>query len=366
MPIRLQRGRARSRKALASAGAARRRPPAGPRLAVLLLLAFRCDGPGPRRAELRTEAPPASGSEGPAGGAEPAQSAPRSGPGTWSGAYAKAARIVAIGDLHGDYSATRAALRLAGALGAGDAWVGGRLTLVQTGDQLDRGDGERAIVDLFDKLAEQARVAGGRVVALNGNHETMNVAGDFRYVTPLGLEAFDGSLPPSPYAARAPARFRSRAAALLPGGPYARRLARRAIVAQVGGNVFVHGGVLPEHLDYGLDRINREARAWMLGKTPPPQALLSERAPVWARTYSADPVDARECELLGQVLRRMGAVRMVVGHTTQKQGISSACGERVFRIDVGLSDYYGSGPIQVLELTPQGVRILSEPRAVAP
>src|SRR4051794_38999116 len=62
------------------------------------------------------------------------------------------ARIVAIGDLHGDLEATRAALKLAGAIDDKDHWAGGALMVVQTGDQLDRGDGERAILDLLDRL----------------------------------------------------------------------------------------------------------------------------------------------------------------------------------------------------------------------
>src|SRR4051812_23194950 len=61
------------------------------------------------------------------------------------------ARLVAIGDLHGDLDATRRVLRLAGAIDASDRWIGGALVVVQTGDMLDRGDGERAIVDLFDR-----------------------------------------------------------------------------------------------------------------------------------------------------------------------------------------------------------------------
>ena len=51
------------------------------------------------------------------------------------------------------------------------------------GDQLDRGDGERAILDPFEELADQAHAAGGGFHALLGNHEVMNVEEDFRYVT---------------------------------------------------------------------------------------------------------------------------------------------------------------------------------------
>src|SRR5688500_6932282 len=65
--------------------------------------------------------------------------------------FAPAARVIAIGDLHGDLAATRRALRLAGAIDEHDRWIGGDLVVVQTGDQLDRGDDEQAIVDLLGR-----------------------------------------------------------------------------------------------------------------------------------------------------------------------------------------------------------------------
>ena len=62
------------------------------------------------------------------------------------------ARLVAIGDLHGDLDATRAALRLAGAIDTLDRWIGRDLVVVQTGDILDRGDEERAVFGLLAAL----------------------------------------------------------------------------------------------------------------------------------------------------------------------------------------------------------------------
>ena len=52
------------------------------------------------------------------------------------------------------------------------------------GDILDRGDHELSILRMFRRLAKQAAKDGGAVYLVNGNHEIMNVAGDFRYVTP--------------------------------------------------------------------------------------------------------------------------------------------------------------------------------------
>mmetsp|Transcript_25264 Transcript_25264/g.63256 ORF Transcript_25264/g.63256 Transcript_25264/m.63256 type:complete len:380 (-) Transcript_25264:507-1646(-) len=97
-------------------------------------------------------------------------------------------RVVALGDIHGDIGQARRALSIAGVLGAGgDAvnpeWVGGNTTVVQVGDVLDRGDDEIAILILLQKLHKQAEKQGGAVYILNGNHEVLNVSGDFRYVT---------------------------------------------------------------------------------------------------------------------------------------------------------------------------------------
>lgn len=278
--------------------------------------------------------------------------------------FPEPARLVAIGDLHGDVSAARAALRLAGAIDDSDTWIGDKLVVVQTGDQLDRGDQERSIVDLFDSLADEAERAGGRVLALNGNHETMNVQGDFRYVTEHGLH-FGDVAPASPLAAAAPEQYRERAAAFFPGGAYAKRLARRPVVAVVGSSAFAHGGILPEHVEYGLDRINREVMAWMAGDSPTmPPAIAAENALVWTRAYGG-PETPEVCQIVRRVLDELKVQRIVVGHTVQKEGVTSICDGSVWRIDVGLSAYYGDGPISILEVKAGQVGALTMPRGSA-
>lgn len=252
-----------------------------------------------------------------------------------------APRIVALGDLHGDLYATRKALRLAGAIGKDDHWTGGKLTVVQTGDVIDRGDDDRAVLELLQRLRGEAARAGGALITLSGNHEIMNVANDLRYVTGPSFESFGG-----------PA---GRQSAFRPGGRFARVLAHWPVVVQLGDSVFVHGGILREHVAYGLDRINNEVSAWMLGeRADQPPIMLSESAPVWTRLYSSEPDDAA-CAQLEEVLSALSARRMVVGHTPQQGGISSACGGKVWRIDVGMSRFYG-GSVQVLQLDGENVR----------
>lgn len=243
-------------------------------------------------------------------------------------------RLVAVGDLHGDLAATRAALRAAGAIDETDRWIGGELVIVQTGDILDRGDDESKIYELLERIEGEARKAGGAIVLLNGNHELMNAARDFRYVTPGGMRDFGGD----------------RERAFDPGGPWAKRLAHYNVVAIVSDTVFSHAGVLGEWATQ-LDQLNHASRCWLDGQAgrhdQPPLALTSETSPVWTRDYGLP--EREDCAQLDATLARLGAKRMIVGHTVQPQGINSACDGKLWRIDVGLAAGYG-GPIEVLEL----------------
>jgi hypothetical protein len=59
-------------------------------------------------------------------------------------------------------------------------WIGGDTVVVQLGDILDRGDAEIATLMLLRQLGRQAERDGGVIHVLNGNHESLNVCGDFR------------------------------------------------------------------------------------------------------------------------------------------------------------------------------------------
>jgi hypothetical protein len=276
-----------------------------------------------------------------------------------------AERIVAIGDLHGDVQATRAALRLAGALGADDHWAGGKLVVVQTGDQLDRGDDEPDILDLLERLSAEAMAAGGALHVLNGNHEVMNVEGDFRYVTPDGFRDYPSTDAAGLYVStleRLPAEQRGRAAAFLPGEEVAKRLAKRPSIIQVGDNVFVHGGLLARHVRQGIGKINREIQEWMAAPSTKqaPSIATDQRGPLWLRVHGDGVPTETTCKDLETALDWLSAKRLVVGHTVQKQGINSACQGRVWRIDVGLARHYG-GPSSVLEIVGERTRVIQGP-----
>ena len=267
-------------------------------------------------------------------------------------------RLVAMGDVHGDYEATIEALKTAGAIDDNLTWIGGDMVLVQTGDQLDRGHGERAILDLFEDLADQAWRAGGAFYSLLGNHETMNVELDFRYVTFGGWVDFN-DIPydeTDPFYASYEEYQRGRVAAFRPGGHYAEILSGHNITMLVGDTLFVHGGILPSHVTYGLEKINQGVHAFFKGEGSFEDVMSGDASPVWSRHYSSDTT-ATECGLLDDVLEALPAQRIVVGHSVQYEGITSECDGKVWRIDVGMAEYYG-GSVSVLEIVGDEIRIL--------
>src|SRR5215212_7829104 len=71
-------------------------------------------------------------------------------------------RVVAVGDLHGDYGAWIDIARSAGLIDAKLHWAGATTTLVQAGDITDRGPDSLKIIRHLQKLDKEAASAGGR------------------------------------------------------------------------------------------------------------------------------------------------------------------------------------------------------------
>jgi len=263
-------------------------------------------------------------------------------------------RVVAIGDVHADLDAFRLALRTAGAINAKDEWIGGSLTIVQLGDLIGRYDEEKEVLDFLFDLQRRARLGGGTVHALIGNHEVFGGRIDNQAVGRNPFPAWEG-IPglklDDPRLRILPPHERARGAALMPGGPYARRLAEFPVVLKLGDTVFVHGGVVPRWARYGIERINREVQDWLRGQraTEPDSALGVDDGDrvMWTRQFSANVTDA-DCAVLGESLKILGARRMIVAHTVHEE-ITARCNDRVWATDVGMSRYYG-GQVQVLEI----------------
>jgi hypothetical protein len=294
-------------------------------------------------------------------------------------------RIVAIGDVHGAFDKFVAILREAHLIDGDRRWSGGRTTLVQTGDILDRGPDSKRAVDLIRSLEIEAARAGGQVIALNGNHEIMRMTGDLRYVSDKEYAAFQNpdsrELRDKLYTAASDnARKQARAAnekfdegafrkafyeetplglvemhrAFSETGEYGRVLRSRGVIARIGGVVFVHGGISPPIAEAGCAAIDARARLELraLGTDPAVEPALLSRpdGPLWFRGL----VDGTMTEAdVSPLLEKLGARAIVVGHTVLPDNrITAFFGGKVIAIDTGMLDgeFFPNGVPSALEI----------------
>ncbi|HVM37475.1 MAG TPA: metallophosphoesterase [Sphingomicrobium sp.] len=300
-------------------------------------------------------------------------------------------RIVAVGDLHGDYEAWRAIARAARLVDARGRWAGGNAILVQTGDITDRGPDSLRIIRELMQLQRAAPRKGGRVVVLVGNHEAMNMTGDLRYVHPGEYAAFadrrSAERRERAFAAlrtRLEAAYRARTPAMSseaikaawmaetplgkiehqqawsPSGELGRWTIANPAVARIGDSLFVHGGISMRYAAMPLEQINRAVAAALAAQDEAPTSIINDEfGPLWYRGLvirgkapAAQPGAAPYPTVDQEIAAALAAYdvrRMVVGHTPTPAGIQISNGGRLVRIDTGISRAYG-GTLSYLEI----------------
>ncbi|MEE4218596.1 MAG: metallophosphoesterase [Xanthomonadales bacterium] len=297
-------------------------------------------------------------------------------------------RIVAVGDIHGDYDNYMATLEAAGLVDSKGKWSGGQTHFVQVGDLPDRGPDTRKIIGHISQLAKQAKRKGGRVHSLIGNHEVMNVTGDLRYVHPGEYEAFvtrkSKSMrdryyemymerfeqrDPDAFAAL-PADFQAQWEKEHPLGwlehrqawdpawnrdaEYAKWVMDKKVAIRINDNLFVHGGISSFYCANSLDSMTQKAVAQMQSfDLANPGIVMDPNGPLWYRGLSGMEPQA-SMETVDAILARQGVVRIVVGHQPTSGVIWPNLDARVVMIDTGISKHYG-GHVAYLEILPGAV-----------
>jgi Icc-related predicted phosphoesterase len=274
-------------------------------------------------------------------------------------------RIIAIGDVHGDFRALLKCLRLAKVIDKNRKWIGGDTVVIQLGDQVDSkcrsgycemdeiGD-ELKILKFLDNLDISAKKSLGGVYSLLGNHELMNVMGNINYTSAENLIGFGGA--------------KERINKFAPSGEIAIYLAcNRNSIMKIGDYIFVHGGLLPHKAkQYSLEKMNSIIREYLLGNKSAndkdvKDLLTGNESPFWSRLFSNAFTgnSAETCQTLDETIEYLKVKGMVVGHTVQKNGINSGCDGKIWRTDVGLSRSFGKSKrsIQVLEILGNGTNV---------
>ena len=300
-------------------------------------------------------------------------------------------RIVAVGDLHGDYDAWLQIARAAGLIDSTNHWAGRKTILVQMGDVTDRGSDSLLIIRNLQQLQGEAPQAGGKVIVVLGNHEAMNLLGDYRYTTPGEYAAFADDRSPArrerlymsirqkleaqahltnpkalpsevldQWLKETPLGWVEHRLAWAPSGELGQWATRNPAVVKIGDTLFAHGGLSAEYAKLSIDEINRRVARGMAAADDTPQSVLDDPlGPLWYRGLvmrdadaearrGATPHPAQEQEL-DAVLSAYGAKRLVIAHTPSLNGIAITNDGRLIRIDTGISRYYG-GPLTWIEI----------------
>lgn len=288
----------------------------------------------------------------------------------WAGEdeFPQPSRIVAVGDVHGDFAQFTAVLRSAGVIDGKNKWAGGQTHLVQLGDIPDRGADTKKIIEYLMDLEKQARKAKGMVHLLIGNHEAMNVYGDLRYVIPEEYAAFASrdeeyraaaweaheaelkqvkpeALTPE-YKAKwneeRPKGFFEHRVAFGRSGKFYKWIVGHNALLKLGDTLFVHAGIAPKYAAHERSAMNKQIIDELTDFSKLQGGMaMDEQGPLWYRGLAQEEESALAAHV-DAVLARHGVKRIVIGHTPTAGAVLPRFGGKVIQADAGLSKAYGS------------------------
>ncbi len=274
-------------------------------------------------------------------------------------------QVYAFGDLHGDLDALVALGITADLIDQEGHWKGGTSQLVLLGDLVHGWADGRFVMDFVMRLQKEAAAVGGRVEAINGNHEFLQTLGLPFWMTPEELAEYadfpiDYSLEPDwlkienefdgkyAHLKRFPIDselfHRWFSAMRSQHSPYAIWNRTRKTVFQIDRDVFVHGAVTTPMLQYTVDELNEKIsgviRTLQDGKKPP-RALrwLTDLgrgdSPFSSVALSEELMSEGEWESIRQ---GWDFDRVFLGHVTTSSGdLESFYNQSVILGDTGLS-----------------------------
>lgn len=324
--------------------------------------------------------------------------------------------IYVVGDIHGAYNEFVTTLKTAKLVDENLNWIGGTSHLVSLGDLLDRGPNSRAVIDLLRTLQEQAGEVGGFVHVVLGNHEIMNLQGDWRYLSAEEISAFadeeterqrrkayeiylnsyriedneanlarfDGTYPPG-FFAHIKAYHRK--------GDYGKWILKQPFIIKINEHLFTHGGLSPAVEGWNLEKLNESQnedtkdylQIWdyylkerILSFNIPfvqrpkfvevlssgrkartffkahESLVFSENSTTWYRGNALCHPYFEEDRLKKQ-LTSLGAEKLWVGHTTTtSKQVETRLSEHLIKMDTGMLAAYYRGQPWIAEIKADG------------
>ena len=276
--------------------------------------------------------------------------------------YNMVKRIIAIGDIHGDFNILIDLLKLGKVIDDNNYWCGGNTHVVQLGDQID---GCRPSynnnncknpssyvsrdIDVLNYMTElniQANLVGGKVISLLGNHELMNVDGNMDYVSYEELIQFSNDINNRN---RLEIGTMNRKKLFSRGNEYAKKLGcTRKVSVIIGKTLFVHGGIIEEiSKKYDLNDINKLMTLYLFNTFEGTQKddyneiyTKTESSPLWTRFYSTINSTSICNNIYNNVMKKLNIERIIVGHTVLKSNENNICDSRILFADCHASNAF--------------------------
>ena len=264
--------------------------------------------------------------------------------------YEHSNRIVIIGDIHGDIRRFKDILIDAKIINKNIEWIAEpkNTIVIQMGDQVDSVNRDPSLeewevlpdvemlyfTDLLNKIALSK---GGRVISLIGNHELMNVIGNFSYVSQTSLN-----------------NNYKRQELFKPGGTLSALLSQRPLVVKIGRLLFCHAGLTLEHLNI-LSKYNKDISylntIWknfiknnailIEDKEIFENIILDMDGMLWTR-------DLNDGEDLIKLKEQLGCIYMFVGHTVVER--VKLINDFIWYTDTGISRSFGNTSYQYIDI----------------
>ncbi|WP_229333569.1 metallophosphoesterase [Glaciecola sp. MH2013] len=254
-------------------------------------------------------------------------------------------RYLAISDMEGNFDAMVRLLKANGVINDDLDWTYGSSHLVLVGDMVDRGLNVVPLLWLIYKLETEAKLAGGDVHYILGNHERYLLDGRVKSAAKKYYGTFRTT-------GMSPKELWSEDSEL---GAWLRS---KPVMLKIGDTLFVHGGVSPRALSYNLSLGDIDAetqRNFVIGDTVRrnidesiihgSDGLLFYRG--FAKSMDKHGLgDKASSEHVDNVLSSFSVNRVVIGHTLVSH-IGYDYDGKVFRIDVPHSN--GSSEALLME-----------------
>ena len=267
-------------------------------------------------------------------------------------------RLIVIGDLHGDIKRLKDILVNASIINNRLEWIADppRTIVVQIGDQVDSLN-RNPDADNWEKLNDIcllhfthsldliARAKGGMFISMIGNHELMNIMGNFSYVSQKSM-------------------VDNRIDMFKPKGNLSTLLAHRPLVLKIGNLFFCHAGITKDHLEIlnkhqkPLSYLNDIWKRYMLHNEVEESdkeifeniIVQPEKGILWTRELGTE-------EDITYVLNNLECQYIFIGHTAVNK--ISLLFNKIWLTDNGISRAFNTDQYQYIDIVNKELSIIS-------